>query len=102
MSIIWQIYWITVVAGAATQMLRIKWKKDIDPFQLMKDMQDDLDSMSEKMREKLTIFIDWMTDYYPVSLYMFTATLSLIPIINLMYLYTNVKGIMSDSKKEEM
>lgn len=98
MNIILQIYWITVIASASSQILRMKLNKELDPFKAMKDMQEQIDSMSEKWVERTKNLIQWMVDNAPFSLYMVIATLSVMPIFNLMYFYANVKGVIADTK----
>ena len=99
MNIIVQIYWITVLAGVLSAILRIKLNRGIDPFKAMRDIQKDIDSMSEKWANRITNLINWMTDNTPFSIYMVVGTLSIIPIINLIYFYANVKGAITDSKE---
>lgn len=99
MNIILQIYWITVLAGALSAILRIKLNREIDPFKAMRDIQKEIDSLSEKWADRITNLINWMADNTPFSLFIVIGTLSIIPIVNLMYFYANVKGTIVDSKE---
>ena len=78
-------------------MLRMK-SKGVDPFKAMRNIQEQIDAMSEKWAERFNNLIDWMINNTPFSLVIVIATLSVIPIINLMYFWANLKDVVNDNE----
>lgn len=94
MNIALQIYWITILMGVLSAILKIKSNKLSDPFKAMKDMQESMADLPNGWADKCSNLIDWAFNNAPFSIYIIIATLSTIPIINLVYVWTNIKDLM--------
>ncbi|HEY5563902.1 MAG TPA: hypothetical protein VIK72_19475 [Clostridiaceae bacterium] len=100
MNIILQIYWITVLAGVMSAILRMKLNKGNDPFKAMRHIQEQMDTLPDEWLERFNNLFNWAFDNAPLSLYIVIATLAVIPVVNLMYFWENIKGAIADSKNE--
>jgi len=99
MSIILQIYWLTVLASVLSTILNLKLRNVVDPFEAMKDMQESLDSLPDKWAKRCSDFFEWLSDNAPFSMYITIATFSMLPLVNLIYSYSNIKQLIDEDKE---
>ena len=100
MNIILQIYWLTVLAGVLSAILNLKLRNVVDPFEAMNDIQELIDSLPDKWAERFNNFFEWLSDNAPFSMYITIATFSMIPIINLIFSYSNIKQLLDEDKED--
>jgi len=96
MNIILQIYWLTVLAGVMSALIEMMASKGANPFKAMGELQKSLEDLPPKWATILEDLINWMFDNAPLGTYIVIASISIIPVINLIYTWINIKNSISE------